>query len=113
MTLTSSQARELIEQYTLGWLSGDESMICAPLSNSCIVIESHGDTYSGIEEIQKWISTWISEGRVSKWDIKSFYYDNNTAFFEWDFNCIHKSVSYPIYGSSVVRFHNDKISSIC
>lgn len=113
MLLTSLQARKLIEEYIQGWICGDQSMICAPLSDSCVVIESHGDNYSGLKEIRKWISDWTQVGKVEKWDVKSFIFSENLASFEWDFRCIHKEVSYLIYGASFVRFEDHKIASIC
>jgi hypothetical protein len=113
MALTASQARELIEKYTEGWVRGDERAICAPLSESCLVIESHGPTYRGIPEIRQWIGDWTRSNSVDSWVIKSFVFTNDTACFEWHFKCTCVGTSDQIYGASFVRFTNQKISSIC
>ena len=113
MALTASQAKELVKQYTEGWVNGDERLICAPLSETCLVIESHGPTYHGIPEIKRWIQDWTRSNKVDSWTIKSFAFTNDTACFEWDFKCTCAGMSDQIYGASFVRFIDQKISSIC
>lgn len=106
-------ARRLIEQYVDGWKENDIEKIVAPLSKDCVVVESHGPTYRGLEQVKKWFDYWIQEkGRVSRWDITSFYFleKENTAFFEWDFACNVAGKEYELPGISIVRFSGDKIS---
>jgi hypothetical protein len=113
MALTASQAKELVEEYTVGWVKSDERLICAPLSESCLVIESHGPTYRGLPEIKRWIGDWTRSNKVDSWVIKSFVFFDNTACFEWDFKCTCAGTTEQIYGASFVKFMDEKISSIC
>ncbi len=94
-------------------MKGDEQLICGPLSEDCLVIESHGPTYRGIPEIKRWIGDWTRSNKVDSWAIKSFVFAHDTACFEWDFRCTCAGTSDGIYGASFVRFTNEKISSIC
>jgi len=35
-------ARELVNDYVQGWENGDDTRILSPLSDDCIIVESHG-----------------------------------------------------------------------
>ena len=107
-------AKELVQKYVDGWKDGDSTKITAPLSSDCIVIESHGPRYNGVEEVKKWFQNWRQNGVVLKWNVTSFYFleKENTAFFEWDFACKTTEKDHEFLGISVVQFSEDKISFI-
>ena len=56
------QARQLVETYVGGWRENDLSKILSTLWPDCIIIESHGPTYRGIDTVRRWVESWIAEG---------------------------------------------------
>jgi uncharacterized protein (TIGR02246 family) len=112
-TIEIQEARQLVEAYVDGWRGNDSRKIVSSLSPDCIVIESHGPTFLGIEAIRQWVENWIAEGsRVDRWDITSFHFLEDAAAFEWDFECIAKGQHYHIEGVSIVEFSEGKISAM-
>lgn len=105
-------ARKLVDDYVEGWVNGDIARILKSLSKDCFIIESHGPTYHGTEEVKKWTDEWYSDGKVDKWDINAFFFANDTAFFEWSFTCTINSKTDSIDGASIVKFTEDKIHHI-
>ena len=105
-------ARELVDNYVLGWESGNEARILSPLSDDCIIVESHGPTYHGTDEARKWIKEWYQNGQVDKWTIDSFFFAHDTAFFEWSFTYTIDGKKDSIDGASVVQFKGNKIYHI-
>ncbi|MBI1984605.1 MAG: nuclear transport factor 2 family protein [Candidatus Wildermuthbacteria bacterium] len=106
-------AKQLIQKYVDGWKENDIEKIIAPLSDECVIIESHGPTYQGIKQVKKWFEYWVQEkGRVIRWEITSFYFlgEENTAFFEWDFTCNAAGKGHELLGISLVKFSGGKIS---
>lgn len=105
-------ARYLIQSYINGWKQLDLSLVLSPLSENCVIIESHGPTYQGVEEVKRWINCWIKTGsKVMRWDLRSFYFleKEKTAFCEWDFYCIANQREYVLAGASLVKFSSEKI----
>ena len=105
-------ARQLVDDYIEGWVQSDASRILASLTDDCSVVESHGPTYYGTEQIKKWIDEWYQTGKVDKWNIDSFFFDQDTAFFEWSFTCTINGKTDSIDGASIVQFKNDKIHHV-
>src|SRR3990167_7109975 len=90
-------------------------MILSCLTENCMVIESHGPTYHGIADIERWFKFWLeAKSKVTKWDIASFFLceKEQTAFVEWDFSCISNEIEYSLLGVSVIKFMKGKISFI-
>lgn len=109
--MLQNKAREAIHSYVYGWKENNPEKILKYLSKDCKIIESHGPTYTGIEKVKKWIKDWFSNGsRVNHWEITSFYFANNAAFFEWEFECEVDNQIDSISGSSIVLFEQNKIS---
>jgi hypothetical protein len=54
----------LVRRYVEGWKAGDSSMILDALDPNCVVIESHGPTYRGMEQVERWIESWLAEGNT-------------------------------------------------
>lgn len=80
---------ELFQTYVNGWRENNLTKILSVLAPDCIIIESHGPTYSGKEMIEKWITTWLKDGgKVLQWDILCSHYANYVSFFEWEFSCL-------------------------
>jgi hypothetical protein len=105
----------LIQLYINGWKQNDITMITAPLAENCIVIESHGPTYYGMQSIKHWFELWqAANSSIVQWDIVSFSFDAKAqiAFCEWDFACISNDVKYALLGISKVKFLEEKISLI-
>lgn len=110
-----NQEKRLFQQYVNGWKENDSHKIIDSLSENCIIIESHGPTYRGIEQVRKWVEFWVKKrGRVIRWDIVSFVFHRKqkTAFVEWNFACNVNRKNYELLGISVVKFSDGKISYI-
>jgi hypothetical protein len=106
-------AEQLIRQYVQGWCAGDVAMILAQLGEDCVITESHGPTYRGKDQIARWIDTWFGAGgEVLGWEIRSLEAQGEAGFFEWSFACRWLEEQYEFEGASVVRFRDEKISSI-
>ncbi len=110
--MTEKQARKLVEDYNSGWVDGDGSKILSTLSADCIIIESHGPTYHNTDEVKQWMGEWFATGKVDKWDIKTFFFIDDTVFFEWSFACTIDSKTSSIEGVSIVKFKGNKINFI-
>lgn len=113
--MVEKDAFELMQQYIKGWKQNDLKMITSCLIENCIVIESHGPTYHGIRDIGLWFKYWLeAKSVVSRWNIGSFTFceKQQTAFCEWDFACVSKSVEYALPGISIVKFSDNKIAFI-
>lgn len=109
--MIQNDAFRLIQSYVDGWKENDISKITEPLAFDCQIIESHGPIYKGVEKVRKWVEVWIkSNGKVTQWDITSFYVVEDTATFEWVFDCIVNNKTYHIEGISIVHFKDNKIS---
>lgn len=106
--------REIIEQYIAGWKENDEAKILAVLDPDCIIIESHGPTYRGLEKVKTWIQEWIAQGnKIITWDITSFnnIFPSNAAI-EWMFECTAQGEKHHFDGMSMITFKDKKISYI-
>lgn len=107
-------ARKLIQMYVDGWKANNIDLICKPLAENCLIIESHGPIYHGLTDVKDWVQSWISDKyKVDKWSITSFYFVENIAIFEWQFAFSSQEFSTrEINGISIVKFDEDKISSL-
>lgn len=66
------KVKQLFHTYVDGWKENNIGKIIKPLTDDCIIVESHGPTYHGIEEVKQWFSFWEQEkGKVLLWDISS------------------------------------------
>lgn len=110
--MNKKTALALVQQYVNGWKQNDLEKIISALSEACIVIESHGPTYHGINAITCWFDFWTkAKSTITQWDITSFYFNENeeTSFFEWNFSCTSNNAQYSFSGISIVKFLNKKI----
>lgn len=114
MHMNEKQACLLVGDYVDGWVQADINRIIGSLSDSCKIIESHGPTYTGKEQVKRWAEEWFQTGKVDEWSIDSFFYSgiHNTAFFEWKFTCTIDGRTDSFEGASVFQFENDKISQL-
>lgn len=111
--LDKDSALILIKQYMEGWKKNDLCLITSTLDDKCIVIESHGPTYYGIDDIQLWFNFWIAvDSKILRWDLTSYFHENNAAFIEWDFECFSNGIKYPLSGASIIKFSDKKINFI-
>lgn len=68
-------ALTLIQQYMAGWKQNDLSKIINSLTQDCLIIESHGPSYHGINEVICWFKLWLKANSiVLRWDVQTFYY---------------------------------------
>lgn len=108
--MDAAAAHRLILQYVEGWKLGNGEMILDTLNPECVIIESYGPTYRGTEMVTCWIKAWFVDGNcVTRWDVSSFYYSDDTCFFEWDFQCIFGGNPGGFEGASIARFKNGRI----
>ncbi len=111
--MDTTHARRLVADYTEGWRTGDAQRVLGTLAGDCIVIESHGPTFSGRAEIAHWLRDWRERGStVQRWDLLSFVHAGETAAVEWHFECTDRDVRYDIEGASVFTFAGDRIHRI-
>ena len=104
-------ASQLVHAYIEGWKTGDREKILSTLDPACIVIESYGPTYRGIEMVGRWIASWFAAGnQVNHWDITSLYIMNDACFFEWTFECIYAGNPSTFEGASIAQLQDEKIS---
>lgn len=102
-------ARKLVNDYVEGWLDADSKKIISVLSRDGFITESHGPTYRGVTEVEKWASEWHKTGKVDKWTVDSFFYASEACFFEWSFTCTVAGKAESIDGCSIVQFNGNKI----
>ena len=105
------RASELFSLYVEGWKEKNINKIITSIDKDCVIIESHGPTYYGCEQIHRWVHEWFDVNSiVIKWDIISFHYDSEVGFCEWDFTCIVNEQEYNFLGASIVKYKNNKIA---
>lgn len=110
-----NRARTLIQAYIGGWKENNIEKIVAPLMTDCTIVESHGPTYHGIQQIRQWVKMWKKEnGKVVRWNITSFRFieKEHVAVVEWDFACTVSGKDHALLGISLVKFTGEKISVI-
>jgi hypothetical protein len=104
-------ASELFNLYVEGWKEKNINKIITSIDKDCVIVESHGPTYYGRENIHQWVNEWFDVNSiVIKWDIISFHYDSGVGFCEWNFTCIVNEKEYNFLGASIVKYKNDKIA---
>jgi hypothetical protein len=78
-----------------------------------VITESHGPTYRGKDQIERWVDTRFGAGgTVLLWEIRSLEVTGEAVFFEWSFVCSWLGERHEFEGASVVRFDESLISSI-
>jgi ketosteroid isomerase-like protein len=108
-------ACRLISAYVEGWKTNDAPRVIGTLTQNCVIVESHGPTYRGLEIARRWIEGWLGRGNtVDRWDITSLHLAEaeRVAVFEWEFECTADGVHYEIGGISIVEFEGDKIVAL-
>jgi hypothetical protein len=113
--LNRQDAHQLITAYVEGWKASDPVRIIDTLAPYCIIVESHGPIYRGLDVATRWIESWLGAGNtVDRWDIASFCFDEveQAAVFEWGFECMADGVRYEIDGITVVEFADGKIAGL-
>ncbi len=108
-------ALDLVQQYMNGWKQNNLSLITSCLTKNCIVIESHGPTYHGIEAIERWFKLWMgAKSSIIYWSLHDFYFCENKSavFVEWDFACTSSDTKYSFSGCSLYKILNGKIDFI-
>jgi len=103
----------IIQKYVNGWKTNDRDKILSVLTEDCIIIESHGPTYTGKKAISRWIDDWIHKGNVvNQFDILSYYWSKDVVFVEWIFECTVNDKIHRIEGCSIFKFRDGAISFI-
>jgi SnoaL-like protein len=106
-------AVRLIESYVGGWRDGDRARILGTLEEGCVIVESYGPVYRGVERVGQWIDTWFGEGNtVDGWEVTSFFVGGSRAAFEWRFECTYHGERAAFEGASVVEFSGGKIARL-
>jgi hypothetical protein len=94
----------LVRAYFDGWLASDRDATLATLDAGCVVIESYGPVYRGIDQVARWIDGWLSTGnRATRWDITAFDATDDACFVEWDFACVHEGEPGGFEGATIAR----------
>lgn len=106
-----SDAGRLVHDYVDGWKAADSDLILNTLERDCVVIESHGPTYRGRDQVKRWIESWFAEGNtIDRWDITSLLVANDDCAFEWDFSCTVGRVEHSFDGASFARLRSGRIA---
>jgi ketosteroid isomerase-like protein len=127
--MNEQKARFLFEAYFEGWKKNDLNLILSTLADDCIISESHGPTYHGLDHVRQWIENWFSEGStVDRWDITSILITDSLALNtpdedgvegsdpvmaaagEWIFECTVNGEPYRIEGITLMEFKQGKIA---
>jgi uncharacterized protein (TIGR02246 family) len=104
-------ASRLIRSYVEGWKAADSRRILDTLQPDCVVVESHGTTYRGREQVERWIESWLAEGNtVDRWDITSLLALNDACAFEWVFSCTVARTRHSFEGASFARLNAGRIA---
>ena len=109
------ETHALVNTYVEGWKINNPAQSIDTLAPDCVIVESHGPTYRGLEVATQWIESWLGAGNtVDHWDITSFCFDDaeQTAVFEWEFECTSGGVHYEIDGISIAEFEDGKIAGV-
>jgi len=97
-------ASGLVRRYVEGWKAADSAAILSTLSTDCVIIESHGPTYRGKEQIKRWIQSWFAEGNtIDGWDITSLLVSGDVCALEWVFSYTVGGVRKSFEGASFAR----------
>lgn len=109
--MTEEKARRLVQLYIDGWKENNLEKILLSLSEKCTIIESHGPTYNGKQDVKEWVEHWINENwKIQRWNITSFLFVHNIAVFEWEFTFfLSQENPRNIDGVSIVKVSDDKI----
>jgi ketosteroid isomerase-like protein len=104
-------ARQLVLDYVEGWKDADAGRVLETLRPDCVVVESHGTTYRGKEQVERWIESWFAEGNmIDQWDVTSFIAAKNACAFEWVFSCTIEGVRHSFEGASLALLEAGTIS---
>jgi uncharacterized protein (DUF488 family) len=75
--MTQNEMEHLFREYVAGWLLNEPQRVLNVLDPHCVVIESHGPKYDGVNQIERWINDWIDRGHsIITWNIQSGYFDH-------------------------------------
>ena len=104
-------ARRVVLSYVEGWKENNREKILRCLDPECVVIESYGPTYRGVEMVGHWIDSWFAPGnRVDQWDVTALYTTaGEVCFCEWLFACTYGGERAAFEGASLVHFKDNKI----
>ena len=106
-------ATRLIRDYVEGWKEGDPVAILKTLSPDCVVIESHGPTYRGKKQVNRWIQSWLAEGNtVDGWDITSLVVCDEVCACEWVFSYTVRGRQRSFEGASIAHLDGSRIASL-
>lgn len=104
-------ATRLIRDYVEGWKEGDSVAILRTLSPDCVVIESHGPTYRGKTQVNRWIQSWLAEGNtVDGWDITWLVVCDEVCACEWVFSYTVRGRQRSFEGASIAHLDGSRIA---
>ena len=104
-------AERVVQDYVDGWKAADSSLILETLEQDCVVIESHGPTYRGRDQVESWVESWFVEGNtIERWDITSLLVADGVCAFEWSFSYSVAGSAHSFDGASFARLRNGRIA---
>jgi hypothetical protein len=115
-SVTEDSATKAAIKYFNGWKNNDIKMIIDSVEEDVVVIESHGPTYHGINDLKQWFDFWLkAKSRIIQYDINNFYFCEKdiSLFCEWNFKCSSFDKIYSFPGASIIKISmRSKISLI-
>lgn len=105
--------KKIVEKYFNIWINPDVNSLESIFAHDIYYIESHGPSYSGLEQLKSWFIEWNNLGKVTTWNITNFIQHNNLAIVEWHFACRYEQTYSEFNGISLFTFDiHDKIIKV-
>jgi N-acetylglutamate synthase-like GNAT family acetyltransferase len=112
--MNQENAKELLNKFIKAWIVQDKKGFLDLLADDINYVECYGPVYNGLAACEKWFIEWNKVGKVEKWNIKDFSYDeiNRKITFEWFFECIYDNKKSGFNGCSFMSIKDHKFISI-
>ncbi len=99
--------------YVDAWRTADLKRVLDTLATDCVIIESHGPTYRGTDQVRRWIESWFAAGgTIDRWDITSTVAAKESCTIEWLFKCTVDDVSSSFEGASIAHCRGGRIAHL-
>ena len=99
-----------LHAYIDAWERHDIAGVLAALTDDCLVIESHGPTYHGRDQVEHWMRTWLTVGSVDQWRITSTMATDDDVAVEWAFTSTYEGDTTTFEGATIARLTDGRIA---
>jgi ketosteroid isomerase-like protein len=96
--------------YIDAWERHDISGVLGTLTPDCVVIESYGPVYRGVDRVEEWMRAWFAAGGVvRRWNVTDHAVLGDLVVAEWTFACVWKGEDCLFDGATVARLSGGRI----